>query len=64
MEDEDGEYVWIEVGATDQTDTELGGVIASLRDITKRKRRERKLERQKERLEEFASSSATTCGTR
>ena len=45
MENEDGEYVWIEVAATDQTDTELGGVIASLRDITERKEREKELER-------------------
>jgi len=55
LEDGDGEYVWMEAAGADRTDTELGGIIVSLRDITGRKERERELERQNERLDEFAS---------
>jgi PAS domain S-box-containing protein len=51
----DGGYVWIEAVGRDRTDTDLGGVIVNSRDITERKERERELERQNERLEEFAS---------
>jgi len=45
LEDDDGEYVWLEAAGTDQRDTEVGGVIVSLRDISDRKERERELER-------------------
>ncbi len=45
VETDEGGYVWAEAATTDQTDTELGGVVVSLRDITERKNRERELER-------------------
>ena len=45
MQDADGDYVWLEAVGTDQRDTELGGVIVSLRDISDRKEREKELER-------------------
>mgnify|MGYP002338671787 CR=1 FL=1 len=54
LENADGEYVWMEATATDQTDTETGGVVVRLRDISDRKKRQRNLERKNERLEEFA----------
>jgi len=55
LEDVDGDYVWMEATATDQTETDLGGVVVRLRDISDRKKRQRNLERKNERLEEFAS---------
>jgi len=55
VEDQNDEYVWVEAIGVDQTDTDLGGVVVSLRDISERKEREKELERQNERLEEFAS---------
>jgi len=54
LEDDDDDYVWMEATATDQTETEMGGVIVRLRDISERKKRERDLKRQNERLDEFA----------
>ena len=44
-EDEDGSYVWLEAAAVSQTDTEFGGVVVSIRDITKKKKREQELKR-------------------
>jgi PAS domain S-box-containing protein len=55
LEDTEGGYVWTEATAIDQTDTELGGAVVRLRDISERKERERDLKRQNERLDEFAS---------
>lgn len=62
-EDEIGEddYIWVEAAGADQTDTDVGGVVASVRDISERKQRERaletykrELERSNEHLEQFA----------
>jgi len=53
-QDADGEYVWLEAVGTDQRDTEIGGLIVNIRDITERKERERELER----YETFVKSSA------
>jgi len=53
--DADGEYIWMEGVGKDQRDTEAGGVVINQRDISERKSREKQLERQNERLEEFAS---------
>jgi len=41
----DGTYEWVETVAADQTDTEVGGVIANTRVVEERKERERELER-------------------
>jgi len=41
----DGESVWVEAVGTDQSDTEVGGVVVSIRDISDRKDREEELER-------------------
>ncbi|MDZ7689367.1 MAG: PAS domain S-box protein [Halobacteriales archaeon] len=41
----DDTYEWVEAVATDQTDTEVGGVIANTRVIEERKEREKELER-------------------
>ena len=43
--DADGEYVWLEAVGTDQRDTEIGGLIVNIRDITERKGREKELEK-------------------
>ena len=43
--DGDGEYVWLEAAGTDQRDTEVGGYVVNVRDITERKEREKELER-------------------
>jgi len=48
VRDADGDYVWTEAVGKDQRDTEAGGVVINERDITERKRKEK-------RLEEFAS---------
>ena len=45
LEKEDGSYVWIEAAGADQTNTDIGGVVLSLRDISERKKRERELEK-------------------
>lgn len=57
----DGEYIWTEVTGADQTDTDMGGVIISLREISQQVEREeelretkRKLEQSNEQLEQFA----------
>ncbi|MDZ7689050.1 MAG: PAS domain S-box protein [Halobacteriales archaeon] len=41
----DGTYDWVEAVATDQRDTEVGGVVVNTRDINGRKEREKELER-------------------
>ena len=43
--DGDGNYVWLEAAGTDQRDTEVGGFVVNVRDITDRKEREKELER-------------------
>ncbi|MCX2818156.1 PAS domain S-box protein [Haladaptatus sp. F3-133] len=50
MEHADGSYVWIEAVGTDWRGSDLGGVVVSSRDITERKERERKLERNRDLL--------------
>lgn len=46
----DGSYVWLESVGRDVSDTELGGVVVSSRDISDRKRHERQLREREERL--------------
>ena len=43
--DGNGNYVWLEAAGTDQRDTEVGGFVINVRDITERKNREQELER-------------------
>ncbi len=47
----DGSYVWLEAIGRDETDTELGGVVVSSRDVTERREREEKLERYRQIVE-------------
>ena len=51
VETPDEGYIWTEAAVTDQTDTELGGVIVSLRDITERKEQQKELKETQERLD-------------
>ncbi len=44
MEDDEGEYVWLEAAGVDLRDTELGGIVVNAREITERKRREKERE--------------------
>jgi PAS domain S-box-containing protein len=43
--DGDGNYVWLEARGTDRRDTDLGGFVVNIRDISERKKREEELER-------------------
>jgi signal transduction histidine kinase len=55
METADGEWCWVDARGSNQLDDPvIQGVVINARDITARKERERELERQNERLEEFA----------
>jgi signal transduction histidine kinase len=50
-----GEWMWVESRAQNFLDEEpIDGILATLREVTERKHRERELERQNERLDEFA----------
>jgi len=51
----DDSYVWLEAVGVDKTDTDVGGVVVNSRDMTERRKRERKLEEQKEQIEFFNS---------
>jgi len=44
VRDTDGEYIWTEAVGKDQRDTEAGGVVINERNITERKRKEKRLE--------------------
>jgi len=57
LEATDGEYVWVEAAGVDQTDTDIGGVIVSLRDISERKAHERELRRYGQTLEALQSTT-------
>ena len=46
-----GGYAWVEVTGADQTDTEVGGVIVSLRGVSEKVKREQELRETKEELE-------------
>jgi PAS domain S-box-containing protein len=49
------EWCWLEVRGTNQLQHEaIGGIVTNNRDITDRKERERALQRERDRLEEFA----------
>ncbi len=56
LENADGEYVWVEAAGTDQRDTEVGGIIVSLRDVSERKKRERDILDQQRVLETVLSN--------
>jgi PAS domain S-box-containing protein len=51
----DGSWMWIESIGSNRTDTAIDGYVVNSRDVTERKEKEQRLERQNERLEEFAS---------
>ena len=62
VKDADNNYRWVEVTGSDQTDTDIGGVVLSLREITDQVEREQELrdtkqelEMSNKHLEEFAS---------
>ncbi len=46
----DGSYLWLEVRATDQRDTDLDGFVINAREITERKKREQEVRRNRELL--------------
>jgi PAS domain S-box-containing protein len=51
----DGEWCWIEVRGTNRLDHDaINGIVTNNRDITERKVREQALERERDRLDEFA----------
>jgi PAS domain S-box-containing protein len=55
FENADGEWVWLEVRGRNLLDDPIvDGIVVYARDITARKEREQELERQNERLDEFA----------
>lgn len=56
LEDDNEGYVWVEAAGTDQRDTEVGGVVITLRDISERKERERKILDQQRVLETVLSN--------
>ncbi len=47
----DGNYVWVEAVGTDHRETDVGGFVVNLRDITERKENEREMRRLNERLD-------------
>lgn len=52
----DDEWRWLEICGTNRLEHDaIRGIVANNRDITERKERERALERERDRLEEFAS---------
>ncbi|OYR56747.1 sensor histidine kinase [Halorubrum halodurans] len=51
----DGSWIWIESIASNRTDTTIDGYVVNSRDVTERKEKQQRLERQNERLEEFTS---------
>jgi PAS domain S-box-containing protein len=52
----DGEWRWLEVRGTNQLENDaIEGIVTNNRDITERKARERALQRERDRLDEFAS---------
>ncbi|MFB6157405.1 MAG: PAS domain-containing sensor histidine kinase [Haloferacaceae archaeon] len=51
----DGRWVWFESVLTDCRDTPVGNLVVNSREVTDRKRRERELRRERDRLDEFAS---------
>jgi len=52
----DGEWRWLEVRGTNRLEHDaIDGIVTNNRDITRRKERERALERERDRLDEFAS---------
>jgi PAS domain S-box-containing protein len=55
LEHADGGWRWFESVGSNHTDEALDGYVINTRDVTDRKRREAELQRQNERLEEFAS---------
>lgn len=56
IQDATGEWHWCESRAQNYLGEEpIDGILVSIRDITKRKKREAELKRQKQRLDEFAS---------
>jgi PAS domain S-box-containing protein len=56
LQRQDGEIRWVRViGVASMEDGEVVSLRGALKDITERKQRERELERQNQRLEEFAS---------
>ena len=59
LEDADGGYVWVEAGAVDQSHTDVGGIVVSLRDISERKAREEELKRYGETLEALQKMTRT-----
>jgi len=60
LDDNQGGYVWVEAAGTDQRDTDVGGLVISIRDISERKERENVIEAQNRRLERLRGSSPTT----
>ena len=51
----DGSWIWIESIASNRTDTAINGYVVNSRDITERKQKQQRLQKQNDRLEEFAS---------
>jgi PAS domain S-box-containing protein len=55
---EAGHWIWIESRAITEKGSEIGGYVVASRDISKRKEYERKVKRERDRLEQFASMVA------
>ena len=51
----DGSWMWVESTGSNRTDSAIDGYVVSSRDVTARKERERQLEVQNKRLDEFVS---------
>jgi signal transduction histidine kinase len=51
----DGEWVWLQFATTDECDDEVDSVVLTVRDVTDRRRRERRLAERNDRLDTFAS---------
>jgi PAS domain S-box-containing protein len=51
----DGSWVWLESRGSNQTASAIGGYLISSRDISDRKRYEQRLQRERDRLDRFAS---------
>jgi PAS domain S-box-containing protein len=52
---DDGSWVWLESRGSNQTASAIGGYLISSRDISDRKRYEQRLQRERDRLDRFAS---------